>query len=159
ATRVSGYRTIKDWSYTCTKFYGPGWALVGDAAAFIDPLLSTGVGLTLRGSLGLFETANLALRNPDQEQALYERYERNYREFLSSLLEFVRFFYDRTKSKEDYWEAAQQSIDPKRLRPRKIDFARMLSGVSGMRDIFDGPLALRAFRDSDAPEAPDTLAG
>ncbi|MEV4054578.1 NAD(P)/FAD-dependent oxidoreductase [Amycolatopsis sp. NPDC049688] len=159
ATRVSGFRTIKDWSYTCKKFYGPGWALVGDAAAFIDPLLSTGVGLTLRGSLGLFETANLALHNPNEEKALYERYERNYREFLNSLLEFVRFFYDRTKSKEDYWEAAQQSIDPKRQRPRKIDFARMLSGVSGMRDIFDGPLALRAFRDSDAPQAPDTLAG
>src|SRR3569833_3418663 len=159
ATRVSGYRTIKDWSYTCKKFYGPGWALVGDSAAFIDPLLSTGVGLTLRGSLGLFETANLALRNPDQEEALYERYERNYREFLTTQQEFVRFFYDRTKSKEDYFEAAQQSIDPKRLRPRKIDFARMLAGGSGMRDIFDGPLALRAFRDSDAPDVPDTLAG
>jgi flavin-dependent dehydrogenase len=159
ATRVSGYRTIKDWSYTCKKFYGPGWALVGDAAAFIDPLLSTGVGLTLRGSLGLAETANLALHNPGDEKALYERYERNYRDFLNSLLEFVRFFYDRTKSKEDYWDAAQQSIDPKRLRPRKIDFARMLSGVSGTRDIFDGPLALRAFRDSDAPEAPTELAG
>lgn len=154
ATRVSGFRTIKDWSYTSTKFHGPGWALVGDAAAFIDPLLSTGVGLTLRGSLGLFETANLGLRNPDQETALYERYERNYREFLNSLLEFVRFFYDRTKSKEDYWAAAQESIDPKRLRPRKVDFARMLSGVSGMRDVFDGPLALRAFRDTDAQDEP-----
>lgn len=156
ATRVSGYRTIKDWSYTCSRFYGPGWALVGDAAAFIDPLLSTGVGLALRGSLGLAETADLALRNPEQEGELFERYERNYREFLESLLEFVRFFYDRTKSKEDYWDAAQQSIDPRRLRPRKIDFARMLSGVSGTRDIFDGPLALKAFRDVDAPDAPDT---
>jgi flavin-dependent dehydrogenase len=158
ATRVSGYRTIKDWSYTCNKFYGPGWALVGDAAAFIDPLLSTGVGLTLRGALGLAETADLALRNPGDEVALYNRYESNYRDFLNSLLEFVRFFYDRTKSREDYWEAAQQSIDPRRMRPRKIDFARMLSGVSGTRDIFDGPLALRAFRDSDAPAEPDELA-
>jgi flavin-dependent dehydrogenase len=152
ATRVSGYRTIKDWSYTCKKFYGPGWALVGDAAAFIDPLLSTGVGLTLRGSLGLAETADLYLRNEGDEEELFERYESNYRDFLGSLLEFVRFFYDRTKSKEDYWEAAQSNIDPSRLRPRKIDFARMLSGVSGMRDIFDGPLALRAFRDSDATD-------
>jgi flavin-dependent dehydrogenase len=159
ATRVSGYRTIKDWSYTCKRFYGPGWALVGDAAAFIDPLLSTGVGLTLRGSLGLSETVNLALGNPNEEEALYARYERNYREFLESLLEFIRFFYDRTKSKEDYWDAAQQTIDSRRLRPRKIDFARMLSGVSGMRDIFDGPLSLRAFRDSDTPDLPDTLAG
>jgi flavin-dependent dehydrogenase len=158
ATRVSGYRTIKDWSYTCKQFYGPGWALVGDAAAFIDPLLSTGVGLTLRGALGLAETANLALRNPGDEKALYARYERNYRDFLNSLLEFVRFFYDRTKSKEDYWDAAQQSIDPTRQRPRKIDFARMLSGVSGTRDIFDGPLALQAFRDTDAITLPDELA-
>jgi flavin-dependent dehydrogenase len=152
ATRVSGYRTIKDWSYTCTRFYGPGWALVGDAAAFIDPLLSTGVGLTLRGSLGLAETLDLALADPDQEKQLLERYEQNYREFLNSLLEFVRFFYDRTKSREDYWDAAQENIDPQRLRPRKIDFARMLSGVSGMRDIFDGPMALKAFRDTDAPD-------
>ncbi|MBE1489734.1 NAD(P)/FAD-dependent oxidoreductase [Plantactinospora soyae] len=159
ATRVSGYRTIKDWSYTCKKFYGPGWALVGDAAAFIDPLLSTGVGLTLRGALGLSETAHLALSDPDQEVALYERYETNYREFLGSLLEFIRFFYDRTKSKEDYWDAAQQAIDLRRLRPRKIDFARMLSGVSGMRDIFDGPLALKAFRDSDTQDLLDTRAG
>lgn len=158
ATRVSGYRTIKDWSYTCSKFYGPGWALVGDAAAFIDPLLSTGVGLALRGALGLAETVDLALRNPEQEVELFERYERNYRDFLGSLLEFIRFFYDRTKSREDYWDAAQQSIDPKRLRPRKIDFARMLSGVSGTRDIFDGPLALKAFRDTDAPDAPTELA-
>jgi flavin-dependent dehydrogenase len=158
ATRVSGFRTIKDWSYTCKQFHGPGWALVGDAAAFIDPLLSTGVGLTLRGALGLAETADLALRDPDDEKALYDRYERNYRDFLNALLEFVRFFYDRTKSKEDYWDAAQQNIDPQRLRPRKIDFARMLSGVSGTRDIFDGPLALKAFRDTDAPDTPTELA-
>lgn len=159
ATRVSGFRTIKDWSYTCSRFYGPGWALVGDAAAFIDPLLSTGVGLTLRGALGLAETADLALRDPAKEAELFWRYDRDYRNFLNSLLEFVRFFYDRTKSKEDYWDAAQQNIDPKRLRPRKIDFARVLSGVSGMRDIFDGPLALKAFRDSDAEDIPTELAG
>jgi flavin-dependent dehydrogenase len=159
ATRVSGYRTIKDWSYTCKTFHGPGWALVGDAAAFIDPLLSTGVGLTLRGALGLAETADLSLRNPEQEAALYDRYERNYKDFLNSVLEFVRFFYDRTKSREDYWTAAQQTIDPKRLRPRKIDFARMLSGVSGTRDIFDGPLALKAFRDSDARDEPTEPTG
>jgi flavin-dependent dehydrogenase len=155
ATRVSGFRTIKDWSYTCKRFYGPGWALVGDAAAFIDPLLSTGVGLALRGSLGLAETADLALRNPESETKLFERYERNYVDFLNSLLEFIRFFYDRTKSKEDYWEAAQENIDPLRQRPRKIDFARVLSGVSGTRDIFDGPLALKAFRDTDAPDVPE----
>ena len=141
AFRASGYRTIKDWSYTCTRFQGPGWALVGDAAAFIDPLLSTGVGLALRGSKGLAEVVDVILRDPSSEARMLQRYEDNYREFLESLLDFVRFFYDRTKNKEEYWEKAQQNLDPHRLRPQKIDFAKMLSGVSGVQEIFDNPAA------------------
>lgn len=137
AFRVSGFRSIKDWSYTCSRFAGPGWALVGDAAAFIDPLLSTGVTLAMRGAVGLTEAADVALRDPESETELLGRYEKNYREFLDSLLDFVRFFYDRTKHKEDYWDKAQQTIDPLRLQPRKIDFATMLSGLTGINDIFE----------------------
>lgn len=148
ATKVSAFRTIKDWSYTCKTFHGPGWALVGDAAAFIDPLLSTGVGLALRGSKGLAEAVDFVLRNPSTEEATLSRYERNYREFLESLLDFVRFFYDRTKNKEDYWEKAQQNLDPHRMRPQKIDFAMMLSGVSGVHEIFEP---------HEAPELPAVI--
>lgn len=43
AVRVAGYRTTKDWSYACRRFGGPGYLLTGDAAAFVDPLFSTGV--------------------------------------------------------------------------------------------------------------------
>ena len=141
AVQSSAFRTIKDWSYTCSRFHGPGWALVGDAAAFIDPLLSTGVGLALRGAKGLAEHADVVLRNPELEEQMLARYERSYRDFLESLLDFVRFFYDRTKHKEDYWEKAQQNLDPHQLRPRKIDFAKMLSGVSGVQEIFEDPTA------------------
>jgi flavin-dependent dehydrogenase len=139
AFRVSGYRTIKDWSYTCKRFYGPGWALVGDAAAFIDPLLSTGVTLAMRGAHGLADNVDVLLRDPSAEERELARYERDYRAFLNSLLEFVRFFYDRTRHKEEYWEKAQQTIDPRKLRPRKIDFATMLSGLTAINDIFDKP--------------------
>ncbi len=140
AVRVSGFRSIRDWSYTCSRFHGPGWALVGDAAAFIDPLLSTGVTLALRGAKGLAEAADAALRDPQSEQQLLAKYEKDYRNFLDSLLEFVRFFYDRTRNKEDYWDKAQQTIDPERLRPRRIDFATMLSGLTGINDIFERPV-------------------
>jgi flavin-dependent dehydrogenase len=136
ARQVTAFRTTKDWSYTCTRFHGPGWALVGDAAAFIDPLLSTGVGLALRGAHGLAPAIDAALRDPASEGRVLARYEDQYREFLDGLLGFVRFFYDRTKHKEDYWEKAQQTLDPNKLRPRKIDFAAMLSGVSGIAEIF-----------------------
>ncbi|HEX6472286.1 MAG TPA: NAD(P)/FAD-dependent oxidoreductase [Streptosporangiaceae bacterium] len=139
AFRVSGFRTIKDWSYTCRRFYGPGWALVGDAAAFIDPLLSTGVTLAMRGAHGLADNVDALLRDPSAEERELARYERDYRAFLNSLLEFVRFFYDRTRHKEEYWEKAQQTIDPRKLKPRKIDFATMLSGLTAINDIFDKP--------------------
>lgn len=138
ATRVSTYRSIKDWSYTCTRFHGPGWALVGDAAAFIDPLLSTGVTLAIRGAQGVADAADTALRNPSSEDAVLGAYERDYLKFLEPLLEFIRFFYDRSRSKEDYWDKAQETIDPSRAKSRRRDFATMLSGLTGLKDVFHG---------------------
>ncbi len=43
ATRVRPIGTTGNWSYRCKQFYGDRFLLVGDAAAFIDPLFSTGV--------------------------------------------------------------------------------------------------------------------
>src|SRR5207248_9715511 len=40
-----GVRVDRDWSYASRSFAGPGHLLVGDAACFLDPLLSTGVHL------------------------------------------------------------------------------------------------------------------
>jgi flavin-dependent dehydrogenase len=146
ARRVSGFRSIKDWSYTCERFQGPGWALVGDAAAFIDPLLSTGVTLALRGSRALADAIDAALADPGAEEQALGQYEKNYRTFLESVLDFVRFFYDRTKNKEDYWDEAQRTVDPAKLRPRETDFATMLSGLTGITDIFHEPKASRQSR-------------
>lgn len=36
-----------DFSYTCRPYAGPGYFLVGDAAAFLDPIFSTGVTLAM----------------------------------------------------------------------------------------------------------------
>jgi flavin-dependent halogenase len=134
ARRASGYRTIKDWSYTNERFHGPGWVSVGDAAAFVDPLLSTGVTLAMRGARNLVSALDAILADPSVEDAELDRYESGYRVFLDSVLEFVRFFYDRTKHKEEYWDKAQQTIDPDRLRPRETDFATLLSGLTGLND-------------------------
>jgi flavin-dependent dehydrogenase len=139
ARRVSGFRSIRDWSYVCQRFHGPGWALVGDAAAFIDPLLSTGVTLALRGARALAEAVDAILRDPACEERVLAHYERNYKSFLDSILDFVRFFYDRTKNKQEYWDKAQQTVDPAKLRPREVDFAALLSGLTGVNDIFDQP--------------------
>jgi flavin-dependent dehydrogenase len=138
ASPAAGFRSTRDWSYTCRRFHGPGWASVGDAAAFIDPLLSTGVTLAVRGGHGLAAAVDAALRDPAAEESLLSRYEQDYRALLDTLLEFVRYFYNRDRAREDYWDKAQQTIDPQRAHPPRTDFAALLSGLTGLVDIFNG---------------------
>jgi flavin-dependent dehydrogenase len=48
ATRKTGYFATKDYSYRSREVAGDGWALVGDAFGFLDPLYSSGVLLALK---------------------------------------------------------------------------------------------------------------
>ena len=43
-------RTIANWSYKNTQQSGSRWACVGDAAAFLDPVFSSGVSLAMLGA-------------------------------------------------------------------------------------------------------------
>lgn len=43
-------RTIANWSYKNTQLAGARWACVGDAAAFLDPVFSSGVSLAMLGA-------------------------------------------------------------------------------------------------------------
>jgi flavin-dependent dehydrogenase len=47
ATGPKTNQVIADFSYTCKPYAGPGYFLIGDAAAFIDPVFSTGVTLSM----------------------------------------------------------------------------------------------------------------
>jgi flavin-dependent dehydrogenase len=51
AERLPEFKVEQDYSYTSDSFTGPGYLLVGDAACFLDPLLSTGVHLATFSAL------------------------------------------------------------------------------------------------------------
>lgn len=55
ATRAGEVRVARDFSYRAQRDGGPGWALVGDALGFIDPVYSTGLLLAMKSA----ETAAL----------------------------------------------------------------------------------------------------
>jgi 2-polyprenyl-6-methoxyphenol hydroxylase-like FAD-dependent oxidoreductase len=42
---------LADFSYRCRPIAGPGYFLVGDAGAFLDPIFSTGVTLAMKGAV------------------------------------------------------------------------------------------------------------
>lgn len=54
-TRLLPFRGLSDWTASADRFSGDGWALCGDAAAFLDPVFSSGVLLGLESAKGLVE--------------------------------------------------------------------------------------------------------
>jgi flavin-dependent dehydrogenase len=51
ATGPSTNMLVADFSYRCEPFAGPGYYMVGDAAAFLDPIFSTGVTLAMASAI------------------------------------------------------------------------------------------------------------
>ncbi len=151
ATQAGGFRTARDWSYTCDRFYGPGWALVGDAAAFVDPLLSTGVTLATLAASALSGIVDTVLDHPEIEEKALERYATTYRRFFDEIRVFIGKFYDQSKNKEFYWDQAQQLADPERKFTPRVTFIQLASGLSGANPLFH--IEIDDLIEEDAPTA------
>ncbi len=53
------------------------------------------------------------------------------------ILEFVRYFYDATKTRSEYYAGAQDIIDPGKEEMPEFDFVKLVSGLAA-----DEPLAM-----------------
>jgi flavin-dependent dehydrogenase len=58
------FHVIRDYSYVPAKVTGPGYFIVGDAAAFVDPVFSLGVVLALYSGHMAAWAIDRSLRNP-----------------------------------------------------------------------------------------------
>jgi flavin-dependent dehydrogenase len=75
AERVRPIDTTGNWSYRSRRYYGDRYLLVGDAAAFIDPLFSTGVLMAMAGGKFAAEAIDEALKAGDCSAARFASYE------------------------------------------------------------------------------------
>src|SRR5262249_39037039 len=76
ATLVEHFRAAPDLPNVFRRPYGPGWALVGDAALVMDPITGQGIGHALRdaGSLaGAVEAGVRSDRPLDRSDAEHQR--------------------------------------------------------------------------------------
>ena len=132
AERTDEVRSIRDWSFKCKNFYGPGFLMVGDAAGFVDPLFSTGVFLAMNGgSLGA-KILDEALKHPEKEAELFARYESTYQKFFGAVVAFVRFFYDSSRELSSYYEQAKDLVDPFSNLADQEEFVFLISGLHGV---------------------------
>jgi len=108
AERVEKMHAVRDWAYTCDETAGPGYYLAGDAAAFLDPLLSTGVSLAMLAGYSASVCIHSVLANPDMEAAAAKFYSNNYRQMYEVTRDFLHYFYAGNASAHPndlFWEA------------------------------------------------------
>jgi len=139
-TYQPGVRVEQDFSYVADSFCGPGYYIVGDAACFLDPLLSTGVHLAMYSGL-LSAASILAVENGDvtelEAQSFYQSLFRNAYHRLFTLVSGV---YQQYMGKESYFGLAQTLVrehDAAHDESTDSAFGELIAGVTDLRDASD----------------------
>jgi flavin-dependent dehydrogenase len=91
---VSPARYDADYSYLATRMAGDRWVAVGDSAAFLDPIFSTGVLLAMQAGLDAAAAIDGGLRRGDLSSRIFAGYERVVRQRYHHFRQFAVGFYD-----------------------------------------------------------------
>ena len=97
----------RDWSFSNKRFAGGNWLLLGDAACFVDPILSGGVDFAVRTGC---RAALVILRARDEPfESLAQIYERDFKREYQAYLRMARYWYGNNRSVEGlFWEAHKE---------------------------------------------------
>lgn len=120
--------TAGDWSYKSERACGPGWLAAGDAAFFIDPLLSSGVMMAhLSGHRAAYSVLT-SWREEDAgtRRALWRDYDRFCREVGDNFLTLVSYWYRHDANAPRWWTKARQAA----LSGAPVDLDDKLSFVA-----------------------------
>lgn len=79
AERVTAAEATGNYSYACDRTHGPGYLLLGDAYAFIDPVFSTGVMLAMTSAVDGADAIETCLRRPGKARRALARFDRRTR--------------------------------------------------------------------------------
>lgn len=88
AHRVSPVARYTNYQLVTLRGVGDGWALVGDAFGFVDPVFSSGLFLAMEGAVGLCRALVSGSR------AARVRYERRHLRHLEAWQRAAHYFYD-----------------------------------------------------------------
>lgn len=96
--------TVADWSYNHEVTAGPGYYLAGDAAAFVDPILSSGVLLAHQAGLSVANAIYSEWHVPDiRPEELHASYAAFYRDLYGGFLRMAQWWYQRRDVGIDEW--------------------------------------------------------
>jgi flavin-dependent dehydrogenase len=130
AELISEVRVTGNYSYDSARMGGPGWVLVGDAFAFLDPVFSSGVYLAMSGAEQAVAVVDTALKEPKREKGLLRKLEKRQRAGMARFSFFIYRFNGPV--------LAQMFSAPRNTWQLEQGVISMLAG-----DLFDSPKVLR----------------
>jgi len=133
AKRVSPVRFTGNYSYTCSRMAGHRWILVGDAWAFLDPVFSSGVFLSMYSAQKACDVVDGALREPARETTLQKHYAKHLRQGYARFAWFIYRFNSPVMK--------ALFADPRNVLQVEQGVISMLAG-----DVFDNKLVLSKLR-------------
>lgn len=87
-------QVISDFSYTCAPYAGDGYFLVGDAAAFVDPVWSTGATLGMLGGRHAGQLLNAVLEGRLSSKRAERRHHKWLKRHRNTFLKLIGSFYN-----------------------------------------------------------------
>ncbi len=93
ARRVDELKGEVSYSYALERVCGDGWLAIGDAARFIDPVFSSGVGVAMHSASSAAERIEAALTAGDSSRSAFLPYEDEVLATGAIWDDFTRLFY------------------------------------------------------------------
>ncbi len=93
ATRVNELKQEGNYSYSMSRFSGPGYVLLGDAARFVDPIFSSGVSVAMHSAKFASGPIIEALRTGDVGEGAFDSYDEQLKKGVQNWYEFIKLYY------------------------------------------------------------------
>jgi clorobiocin biosynthesis protein Clo-hal len=148
------FHTQTDWSYLNVSAAGPGWLACGDAAVFVDPILSTGVTLAHWGAHRAAYTLLTAWRDPAAESRLWDDYNLFCRESAAQFLTLALFWYGHDRSAASWWKKAKQ-VQKAWLPAEMGDQTSFITVSAGLTRHYERALTAAALAEEQPPRPRD----
>ncbi|MGW3199707.1 NAD(P)/FAD-dependent oxidoreductase [Streptomyces sp. NPDC001118] len=142
AERTGDFKVEQDYSYTAESFTGPGYLMVGDAACFLDPLLSTGVHLATFSGLLAAAAISAIVDGELSEDEATGFFAKAYRQAYERLLVVVSFFYKSYNRQSQFFEADKLTRRERHMLNLYESFLHIVTGIEDLDDTRDGTGAL-----------------
>lgn len=140
AAMITEASAERDYSYFSKRLSGPGYLLIGDAACFLDPLLSTGIHLAMQSALTASSVLASIIRNEISEEKGQEFFNYTYARAYSRFLVLVSRMYKRYSGTDEYFSHAHNMC----LNPADRNMTlqeSFTSIVAGLTDTHEGSTA------------------